>query len=92
MTLHFARDIGNIRPAIATFRDCSDGCRQDHKAVGEGDKGPNTGGMGAYSPAPVLTPELQEQVGSWLLVFLAVCLLAGTFMELAADQNVASCR
>ncbi|KAK9806584.1 hypothetical protein WJX73_004879 [Symbiochloris irregularis] len=35
---------------------------QDHKAVGEGDTGPNTGGMGAYSPAPVLTPELQEQV------------------------------
>ncbi len=33
---------------------------QDHKAVGEGDKGPNTGGMGAYSPAPVMTPELCE--------------------------------
>jgi phosphoribosylamine--glycine ligase len=31
---------------------------QDHKAVGEGDSGPNTGGMGAYSPAPVMTPEL----------------------------------
>jgi phosphoribosylamine--glycine ligase len=35
---------------------------QDHKAVGDGDTGPNTGGMGSYSPAPVLTPELQEQV------------------------------
>ncbi|NOX25913.1 MAG: phosphoribosylamine--glycine ligase [Deltaproteobacteria bacterium] len=35
---------------------------QDHKAVFAGDKGPNTGGMGAYSPAPVLTPELQQQV------------------------------
>jgi phosphoribosylamine--glycine ligase len=34
---------------------------QDHKRVGEGDTGPNTGGMGAYSPAPVLTPELQRQ-------------------------------
>ena len=34
---------------------------QDHKRVGEGDTGPNTGGMGAYSPAPVLTPELQER-------------------------------
>lgn len=34
---------------------------QDHKAVGEGDTGPNTGGMGAYAPARVFTPELQEQ-------------------------------
>lgn len=35
---------------------------QDHKAVGEGDTGPNTGGMGAYSPAPVVTPPLAEKV------------------------------
>ena len=34
---------------------------QDHKAVGEGDVGENTGGMGAYSPAMVVTPEIQEQ-------------------------------
>ncbi|MCW3797956.1 phosphoribosylamine--glycine ligase [Sphingomonas sp. BN140010] len=33
---------------------------QDHKRVGEADTGPNTGGMGAYSPAPVLTPELEQ--------------------------------
>ena len=33
---------------------------QDHKRVGEGDTGPNTGGMGAYAPAPVLTPELEQ--------------------------------
>jgi phosphoribosylamine--glycine ligase len=38
------------------------GTAQDHKQVGEGDTGPNTGGMGAYSPAPVLTPDLQTRV------------------------------
>jgi phosphoribosylamine---glycine ligase len=35
---------------------------QDHKRVGDGDTGPNTGGMGAYSPAPCLTPDLEAQV------------------------------
>ena len=34
---------------------------QDHKRVGEGDTGPNTGGMGAYAPAPVLTPQLEQR-------------------------------
>ena len=37
------------------------GSAQDHKRVGDGDTGPNTGGMGAYSPAPVLTPELEAE-------------------------------
>ncbi len=35
---------------------------QDHKRVGEGDTGPNTGGMGAYSPAPVVTPEVHARI------------------------------
>jgi phosphoribosylamine---glycine ligase len=35
---------------------------QDHKRVGDGDTGPNTGGMGAYSPAPVVTPEVHARI------------------------------
>ncbi len=35
---------------------------QDHKRIGDGDTGPNTGGMGAYSPAPVVTPEVHARV------------------------------
>ncbi len=35
---------------------------QDHKRVGNGDTGPNTGGMGAYSPAPVVTPEIDKRI------------------------------
>ena len=38
------------------------GSAQDHKRVGEGDTGPNTGGMGAYSPAPLLTNELEVKI------------------------------
>jgi phosphoribosylamine--glycine ligase len=51
----------------ASFFALSDGVNviplagaQDHKRVGDGDVGPNTGGMGAYSPAPVLTPDLER--------------------------------
>ncbi len=35
---------------------------QDHKRLGDGDAGPNTGGMGAYSPAPVVTPRMHERI------------------------------
>lgn len=35
---------------------------QDHKARDDGDRGPNTGGMGAYSPAPVVTPEMHDRI------------------------------
>ena len=38
------------------------GSAQDHKRVGEGDTGPNTGGMGAYSPAPAMSPEIEARV------------------------------
>ncbi|WP_439509527.1 phosphoribosylamine--glycine ligase [Marinimicrobium koreense] len=41
---------------------------QDHKRVGEGDTGPNTGGMGAYSPAPVVTPEVHERIMQQVIV------------------------
>jgi phosphoribosylamine--glycine ligase len=41
---------------------------QDHKAVDDGDTGPNTGGMGAYSPTPVVTPALLAQIERDILV------------------------
>jgi phosphoribosylamine--glycine ligase len=53
----------------ASFHVVCDGTRavalaaaQDHKRVSDGDRGPNTGGMGAYAPAPVVTPEVHERV------------------------------
>jgi len=41
---------------------------QDHKLIGDGDTGPNTGGMGAYSPAPVVTEELMDKITREILV------------------------
>jgi len=40
---------------------------QDHKRIGEGDTGLNTGGMGAYAPAPVATPEVISRIASEVL-------------------------
>jgi phosphoribosylamine--glycine ligase len=52
---------------------------QDHKRVGEGDTGPNTGGMGAYAPAPILTSELQERAMAEIVRPTALALVrAGT--------------
>ncbi|GAM08948.1 phosphoribosylamine--glycine ligase [Geobacter sp. OR-1] len=57
-----------LRGEEASFLAITDGkniiplaSAQDHKAVFDGDKGPNTGGMGAYSPAPVVTPAIHEK-------------------------------
>ncbi len=44
---------------------------QDHKAVGEGDIGPNTGGMGSYSPAPVLTEHIEQRIIEEIIVPVA---------------------
>lgn len=41
---------------------------QDHKPIGDGDTGPNTGGMGAYSPAPIATPDLMQRVEKEVIV------------------------
>jgi len=41
---------------------------QDHKRVGDGDTGPNTGGMGAYTPAPIMTPEMDRRVMDEIIV------------------------
>ncbi len=41
---------------------------QDHKRVGDGDTGPNTGGMGAYTPAPIMTPEMNQRVMDEIII------------------------
>ncbi|MFZ7215044.1 phosphoribosylamine--glycine ligase [[Pasteurella] aerogenes] len=53
---------------------------QDHKRVGEQDKGLNTGGMGAYSPAPVVTPEIHQRVMEQIIY--------PTVRGMAAENNV----
>ncbi|MGL5284916.1 phosphoribosylamine--glycine ligase [Aeromonas sp. RU39B] len=53
---------------------------QDHKRVGDGDTGPNTGGMGAYSPAPVVTPDVHQKVMERVIL--------PTVRGMAAEGNV----
>jgi phosphoribosylamine---glycine ligase len=57
---------------------------QDHKRIGEGDTGLNTGGMGAYSPAPVLTEELIEQIETEIIERT----ITGMQLEEAAYQGI----
>lgn len=63
---------------------------QDHKAVGEGDTGPNTGGMGAYSPAPVVTPEIEAQVRRFRA--LATVMLAMLILVIKSPRSNATAR
>ncbi|PIJ48641.1 phosphoribosylamine--glycine ligase [Erwinia sp. OLTSP20] len=53
---------------------------QDHKRVGDGDTGPNTGGMGAYSPAPVVTDEIHQRIMQQIIM--------PTVQGMAAEGNV----
>jgi phosphoribosylamine--glycine ligase len=52
------------------------GAAQDHKAVGDGDTGPNTGGMGAYSPAPIVTPAMEKRILDDIVRPLAAAMVA----------------
>src|SRR5438270_755040 len=49
---------------------------QDHKRIFDGDKGPNTGGMGAYSPAPVVTPEVHARAMREIVLPTVKCMAA----------------
>ena len=64
-----------LRGEEASFMAFSDGrtvvpmaSSQDHKRVFDADKGPNTGGMGAYSPAPIVTPQLERKVMDTIMI------------------------
>lgn len=72
---------------------------QDHKRLGDGDTGPNTGGMGAYAPAPIATPELMAKVQAQVLepaiaalnargIDYRGCLYAGLMITPEGDPKV----
>lgn len=72
---------------------------QDHKRVGDGDTGPNTGGMGAYAPAPVMTQELLSEVQQTILqpminglrnegILYQGCLYAGLMMTATGPKVI----
>ena len=60
-------EIGSLFALCDGERSMLFGWAQDHKRAFDGEQGPNTGGMGAYSPAPVFTPELVEQIRTRLV-------------------------
>jgi phosphoribosylamine---glycine ligase len=60
---------------------------QDHKRAGDGDTGPNTGGMGAYCPAPLATPELMRQVEETVLVPTVHAMKRGRHPEHAREDR-----
>ena len=57
---------------------------QDHKAVYDGDKGPNTGGMGAYSPAPIVDRHMQRKIMNEVMVRASSCEVAEISLIAAA--------
>jgi phosphoribosylamine--glycine ligase len=72
---------------------------QDHKRISEGDTGPNTGGMGAYAPAPLVTPEIMQKIQSQVLepaiaalrkrkIDYRGCLYAGLMITPAGEPKV----
>ena len=72
---------------------------QDHKAVHDGDKGPNTGGMGAYSPAPVVTDLLAKEIMVKIIeptmkgmIFKGKYALPYFFWSYRKLGNITSCR
>jgi phosphoribosylamine--glycine ligase len=70
-TLVIEQFLSGEEASILAFSDCKHvlplTSSQDHKPVFDGDKGPNTGGMGAYSPAPVVTTNVENKIFEQIL-------------------------